>query len=195
MLVRMRDEAPDSTRHRGRNSPTACARPATATSGRRCRHSAATGNHRAIRRPRRSTRRGSPRAPTWRSNRCCTRIASATPSSSNGSSRSSRNSACRRPNGRTPRWSGRSTCSRTWTASSARCPRSTWPNVQRVLRSSIQRRVQLVRDVLGGASIDSAELGYRLEQEHVAVIATGPTADASLRDVAAGSGAGCSRSR
>jgi hypothetical protein len=55
---------------------------------------------------------------------------------------------------------------------------------QRVLRSSIQRRVQLVRDVLGGASIDSAELGYRLEQEHVAVIATGPTADASLRDVA-----------
>ena len=45
---------------------------------------------------------------------------------------------------------------------------------QRVLRSSIQRRVQLVRDVLGGASIDSAELGYRLEQEHVAVIATGP---------------------
>jgi DNA-binding PucR family transcriptional regulator len=55
---------------------------------------------------------------------------------------------------------------------------------QRVLRSSIQRRVQLVRDVLGGASIDSAELGYRFEQEHVAVIATGRAADASLRDVA-----------
>jgi diguanylate cyclase with GGDEF domain/PucR-like helix-turn-helix protein len=55
---------------------------------------------------------------------------------------------------------------------------------QRVLRSSIQRRVQLVRDVLAGASVDSAELGYRLEQEHLAVVATGPTADASLRDLA-----------
>lgn len=55
---------------------------------------------------------------------------------------------------------------------------------QRLMRSSIQRRVQLVRDVLAGAAIDSAELGYHLEQEHVAVIATGPTADASLRDVA-----------
>ncbi len=54
----------------------------------------------------------------------------------------------------------------------------------RVLRSSIQRRVQLVRDVLGGASIDSVELGYRLEQEHLAVVATGPAADASLRDLA-----------
>ena len=55
---------------------------------------------------------------------------------------------------------------------------------QRVSRSSIQRRVQLVRDVLGGATIDSTELGYRLEQEHVAVVATGPAADASLRDLA-----------
>jgi hypothetical protein len=55
---------------------------------------------------------------------------------------------------------------------------------QRVLRSSIQRRVQLVRDILDGATIDSAELGYRLEQEHVAVVATGPEADASLRDLA-----------
>jgi hypothetical protein len=55
---------------------------------------------------------------------------------------------------------------------------------QRVLRSSIQRRVQLVRDVLDGASIDSAELGYRLEQEHLAVVAVGPAADASLRDLA-----------
>jgi hypothetical protein len=54
----------------------------------------------------------------------------------------------------------------------------------RILRSSIQRRVQLVRDVLDGADIDSAELGYRLEQEHLAVVATGPSADASLRDVA-----------
>jgi diguanylate cyclase with GGDEF domain/PucR-like helix-turn-helix protein len=55
---------------------------------------------------------------------------------------------------------------------------------QRVLRSSIQRRVQLVRDVLAGASVDSAELGYRLEQEHLAVVATGPAADASLHDLA-----------
>jgi hypothetical protein len=55
---------------------------------------------------------------------------------------------------------------------------------QRVLRSSIQRRVQLVRDLLAGASIDSAELGYRLEQEHLAVVAVGPTAEASLRDLA-----------
>ena len=55
---------------------------------------------------------------------------------------------------------------------------------ERVLRSSIQRRVQLVRDALAGAEIDSAELGYRLEQEHLAVIATGPGADASLRDLA-----------
>ncbi|HEY2791531.1 MAG TPA: helix-turn-helix domain-containing protein [Micromonosporaceae bacterium] len=55
---------------------------------------------------------------------------------------------------------------------------------QRILRSSIQRRVQLVRDVLAGASIDSTELGYRLEQEHLAVVATGPAADASLRDLA-----------
>ena len=55
---------------------------------------------------------------------------------------------------------------------------------ERVLRSSIQRRVQLVRDVLAGADIDSAELGYRLEQHHVAVIATGTQAEASLRDLA-----------
>lgn len=55
---------------------------------------------------------------------------------------------------------------------------------ERVLRSSIQRRVQLVRDVLGGANIDSTELGYRLEQEHLAVVAIGPGADASLRDLA-----------
>src|SRR5947208_1049552 len=55
---------------------------------------------------------------------------------------------------------------------------------QRVLRSSIEGRIQLVRDVRGGASVDSAELGYRLEQEHLAVVATGPAADASLRDLA-----------
>ena len=35
-----------------------------------------------------------------------------------------------------------------------------------------------------GPSIDSAELGYRLEQEHLAVVVTGPAADASLRDLA-----------
>ena len=57
---------------------------------------------------------------------------------------------------------------------------------ERVLRSSIQRRAQLVRDLLGGADIDSGELGYRLEQEHRAVIGFGPGADAGLRDLAAG---------
>jgi hypothetical protein len=55
---------------------------------------------------------------------------------------------------------------------------------ERVLRSSIQRRVQLVRELLDGAAIDSAELGYRLEQEHVAIIATGPDADPCLRELA-----------
>ena len=55
---------------------------------------------------------------------------------------------------------------------------------QRVLRSSIQRRVQLVRDVLDGAHVDTSELDYRLEQEHLAVVATGPHADESLRDLA-----------
>jgi GGDEF-like domain/PucR C-terminal helix-turn-helix domain len=55
---------------------------------------------------------------------------------------------------------------------------------QRVLRSSIQRRVQLVRDVLGGANVDGVELGYHLDQEHLAVITTGPDADACLRDLA-----------
>jgi hypothetical protein len=35
---------------------------------------------------------------------------------------------------------------------------------QRVLRSSIRRRVQLVRDVLGATSIASVELGYRLDK-------------------------------
>ena len=38
--------------------------------------------------------------------------------------------------------------------------------------------------MLSGASVDSAELGYRLEQEHLAVIASGPAADAALRDLA-----------
>jgi hypothetical protein len=55
---------------------------------------------------------------------------------------------------------------------------------RRIRRSSMQRRVQLVRDVLAGASVDSAELGYRLEQEHLAVVANGPAADADLRDLA-----------
>ena len=55
---------------------------------------------------------------------------------------------------------------------------------QRTLRSTIQRRVQLVRDVLAGAHVDSRELDYRLEQEHLAVVATGPCAEESLRELA-----------
>jgi hypothetical protein len=50
----------------------------------------------------------------------------------------------------------------------------------RAMRSQVQRRVQLVRDVLGGAVVGSAELGYELEAEHIGVIADGPGADAYL---------------
>jgi hypothetical protein len=54
----------------------------------------------------------------------------------------------------------------------------------RVLRSSIQRRVQLVRDILTGATIGEAELGYDLRIEHVALIATGPELDDLLHHLA-----------
>src|SRR5919107_725495 len=36
----------------------------------------------------------------------------------------------------------------------------------RVMRSSIERRVQLVRDILDGATIDAGELGYDPQVEH-----------------------------
>jgi hypothetical protein len=54
----------------------------------------------------------------------------------------------------------------------------------RVLRSSIQRRVQLVRDVLSGATIGESELGYDLRVEHVALIASGAELDDLLHHLA-----------
>lgn len=54
----------------------------------------------------------------------------------------------------------------------------------RLVRSSIQRRVQLVRDVLGGASVGSGELGYDLDAEHLAVIAEGLEAELALHHLA-----------
>ena len=55
---------------------------------------------------------------------------------------------------------------------------------ERVMRTSIQRRVQLVRDVLAGASFPAAELGYDLDAEHLAAIAAGPGAEATLGTIA-----------
>jgi hypothetical protein len=54
----------------------------------------------------------------------------------------------------------------------------------RLMRSSIQRRVQLVRDVLNGAAVSGAELGYDPEQEHLGVIAEGPNAEPAVRELA-----------
>lgn len=54
----------------------------------------------------------------------------------------------------------------------------------RMLRSRVQRRVQLVRDVLGGAPVGSGDLGYDLDAEHVAVIAEGADADSVLHRLA-----------
>ncbi|HET9103798.1 MAG TPA: helix-turn-helix domain-containing protein [Solirubrobacteraceae bacterium] len=53
----------------------------------------------------------------------------------------------------------------------------------RVLRSSIQRRVQLVRDVLSGATVTAAELGYDPEQEHLGLIADGHGAEHAVREL------------
>ncbi|MFM8884034.1 MAG: PucR family transcriptional regulator [Solirubrobacterales bacterium] len=50
----------------------------------------------------------------------------------------------------------------------------------RVMRTGIQRRVQLVRDVLAGAAVGTSDLGYDLDAEHVALIVDGPQADAHL---------------
>jgi sugar diacid utilization regulator len=55
----------------------------------------------------------------------------------------------------------------------------------RLMRSSIQRRVQLVRDVLAGAPIGSDELGYDLDAEHVAAVVKGASAEATLQEIAA----------
>jgi diguanylate cyclase with GGDEF domain len=50
----------------------------------------------------------------------------------------------------------------------------------RIMRSSIERRVQLVRDILDGATIDAGELGYDLEAEHLALVVQGREAEAFL---------------
>ena len=58
----------------------------------------------------------------------------------------------------------------------------------RFLRSREQRRTQLVRDVLDGADPDPAEamhaLDYDLRLEHVALVASGPEAEAAVRALA-----------
>jgi hypothetical protein len=54
----------------------------------------------------------------------------------------------------------------------------------RIMRSNIERRVQLVRDILDGATIDAGELGYDLDAEHVAVVVQGAGAEAWLDEVA-----------
>lgn len=54
----------------------------------------------------------------------------------------------------------------------------------RRMRGREQRRVQLVRDLLDGATVDSGELGYDLLLHHRAVIAWGPGADAELTRLA-----------
>jgi sugar diacid utilization regulator len=51
------------------------------------------------------------------------------------------------------------------------------------MRTGIQKRVQLVRDVLSGASLGRVDLGYDLEAEHVALIADGSHTDKYLTDL------------
>src|SRR4051812_17431499 len=53
----------------------------------------------------------------------------------------------------------------------------------RIMRSSIERRVQLVRDILDGATIDAGELGYALDAEHLALVVQGPGAEQWLEDL------------
>jgi hypothetical protein len=51
-------------------------------------------------------------------------------------------------------------------------------------RSQEQRRVELVRRVLDGGSADSGELGYDLDCEHIAVVASGPHGQAAIQSLA-----------
>jgi hypothetical protein len=53
----------------------------------------------------------------------------------------------------------------------------------RIMRSSIERRVQLVRDILDGATIDAGELGYDLDAEHLALVVQGPEAETWLNEL------------
>jgi hypothetical protein len=54
----------------------------------------------------------------------------------------------------------------------------------RLLRRHEQRRVLRVREMLDGGGFDSADLGYELDQEHLAVVAWGEAAEGALRDLA-----------
>lgn len=49
------------------------------------------------------------------------------------------------------------------------------------VRSSAQRTMQMVRDILNGAYLDATELGYDLLGRHIAVVADGPDAESALR--------------
>jgi diguanylate cyclase with GGDEF domain/PucR-like helix-turn-helix protein len=51
---------------------------------------------------------------------------------------------------------------------------------ERRLRGREQRRTQMVRDVLGGAQPDAAQLDYEVERHHMAVIAWGRDPDAAI---------------
>jgi PucR C-terminal helix-turn-helix domain/GGDEF-like domain len=53
----------------------------------------------------------------------------------------------------------------------------------RIMRSSIERRVQLVRDILHGATIDAGELGYDLDAVHLALVVQGPEAETWLSEL------------
>lgn len=52
------------------------------------------------------------------------------------------------------------------------------------LRSSEQRRIQLVRDILAGEDPEPRELGYELDRWHLGVIASGLEAEAIVRELA-----------
>jgi GGDEF-like domain/PucR C-terminal helix-turn-helix domain len=53
----------------------------------------------------------------------------------------------------------------------------------RLMRSSIQRRVQLVRDLLAGATVSGRDLGYDLDAEHLAVVTQGADAEPFLQEL------------
>ncbi len=53
----------------------------------------------------------------------------------------------------------------------------------RIMRTGIQKRVQLVRDVLAGANLGSGDLGYDLDAAHVALVADGHQAESYLEEL------------
>lgn len=55
---------------------------------------------------------------------------------------------------------------------------------ERLLRGTLQRRVQRVRDVLRGLRVDESALGYNLQGSHVALVAAGAEAEETLRAAA-----------